>query len=240
LWLDVERRRDHAIYFLLCHPICPFSTGERNLEEMPDMEGHKHSGVVVTTISKPDATEAQAWEERWQSETTSASTRGGAIDRGTAFRLSPGYDLGGATHLAVYETQHEDVVAAAEEVGAVEGETTVGYTKIAEYGPVTDGRTRGVVFVFTDCEDPSQEDGFNEWYSGHLHHTIEAIDFYAATRYVSSDPSRTPSKYLAIYESQSDDPAQVQKDGVDWWVKGNFEGHAAMALRNEVAGVRID
>ena len=94
--------------------------------------------------------------------------------------------------------------------------------------------------VFTDCEIPSKEDAYNEWYTGHLHHTIENLDFYAATRYVSNDPSRTPSKYLAIYESQGDDPAQVQKDGVDWWVKGGFEGPEGMALRNEVPVVRID
>ena len=204
------------------------------------MEGHKHNGVVVTTISRPDAAAAKAWEENWQSETVSAAVKTGAVDRGTTFRVAPGYDLGGATHVAIYETQLEDVAAAAGSVGAGDGETTVGYTKIAEYGPVSDGRTKGIVLVFTDCEDPAEEDTFNEWYSGHLHHTVEAIDFYAATRYVSNDPSRTPSKYFAIYESQSEDPAQVQKDGVDWWVKGGFEGPKGMLLRNEVPGLRID
>lgn len=204
------------------------------------MEGHKHTGLVLTTISRPDESEARTWEETWSAETQPSALQGGPVTHATAFRLSPGYDLNGATHVAIYETQQEDVAAAAEHIGAAEGESTVGYSKIAEYGPVSEGKTRGVVLVFTDCEDPSQEDSFNEWYSGHLHHTIEAIDFYAATRYVSIDPSRTPSKYLAIYESQNDDPAQVQKDGVDWWVKGDFEGHEAMALRNEVPGVRID
>ena len=71
-------------------------------------------------------------------------------------------------------------------------------------------------------------------------HTIESIDFYAASRYESNDPSRTPAKYLAIYESQSEDTAKVQKDGVDWWVKGGFEGPKAMVLRNEVPATRID
>jgi hypothetical protein len=203
------------------------------------MEGHKHNGVVVTTISRSDAAEAQAWEEKWRNVTASEAVQAGAVDRGIAFRVAPGYDLGGATHVVIYETQQEDVAAAAERVAAAVSETTTSYTKIAEYGPVSDGRTKGVVLVFTDCEDPAEEDVFNEWYSGHLHHTIEAIDFYAATRYVSDDPSRTPSKYLAIYESQNDDPAQVQKDGVDWWVKGGFEGPKGMLLRNEVPGLRI-
>jgi len=204
------------------------------------MEGQKHTGVVVTTISKPDAADARAWEEKWRSKTAPAAVEAGTVDRATAFRLAPGYDLGGATHVAIYETQQADVASVVESIGTADGETTVGYTKIAEYGPVCDGSTRGVVLVFTDCDDPAEEDAFNEWYSGHLHHTVEAIDFYAATRYVSTDPSRTPSKYFAIYESQSDDPAQVQKDGVDWWVKGGFEGPETMVLRNEVAAVRFD
>jgi hypothetical protein len=209
-------------------------------KETFDMEGHQHTGVVLTTISKADATDAQTWEEQWRSGTPSAAVQSGAVDRGFAFRMVPGYELGGATHVAIYETQQEDVAAAAESVGAADGETTVGYTKIAEYGPVSEGRTKGVVLVFTDCEEPSEEDAFNEWYTGHLHHTIENMDLYAATRYVSNDPSRTPSKYLAIYETQSDDPAKVQKDGVDWWIKGGFEGPKGMALRNEVPVVRID
>jgi len=204
------------------------------------MEGREHTGVIVTTVSKSDPAEAQAWEERWRSKIAPAAIEGGAVDRGIVFRLCPGYDLNGATHVAIYETRLEDVAAAAERVGSEDGETTVGYTTIADFGPISDDTTRGVVLVFTDCEDPAQEDSFNEWYSGHLHHTVESIDFYAATRYVANDPTRTPSKFFAIYESQSEDPSQVQKDGVDWWVKGNFEGHPAMALRNEVAAVRLD
>lgn len=203
------------------------------------MEGQKHTGVVVTTVSIRDPGEAKAWEEKWQSETAPAAVRGGAVDRGIAFRLAPGYDLQGVTHVAIYETQQEDVAAAAALVGADAGEPTVSYTKIADYGPISDDTTRGVVLVYTDCEIPADEDAFNEWYSGHLHHTVEAIDFYAATRYVASDPERAPSKYFAIYESQSEDPAQVQKDGIDWWVEGGFEGPEAMVLRYEVAAVRL-
>jgi hypothetical protein len=204
------------------------------------MEGNKHNGVIVRYISKPDAAAAREWEEHWKREAESGAGKGDAIDRAIAFRVSPGYELDGATHVVIYETSQEDVAAAAKSLRTADGETTVSYTKIAEHGPVSDGKTRGIVMVFTDCEIPSEEDAYNEWYTGHLHHTIENLDFYAATRYVSDDPSRTPSKYLAIYESQGDDPAQVQKDGVDWWVKGGFEGPEAMALRNEVPVIRVD
>lgn len=202
------------------------------------MEGRKHTGVIVTHVTNADASQARAWEETWRAQPVPAAVENGAADHGIGFRVASGYDLGGASHVAIYETAADDVAAAAARIGG--GEATASYTKIAEFGPLSDGRTAGVVLVFTDCDDPAAEDEFNEWYSGHLHHTVEAIDFYAATRYVSDDPSRTPAKYLAIYETQNVDPAQVQKDGVEWWVQGGFEGPAGMVLRNEVPVERVD
>ena len=204
------------------------------------MEGRKHTGVVVTTTSNPDETQARTWLDGWQGERTAAARGNGDLAQAVSFRVAEGYDLGGATHVAICETTRDEVDAVAQAIGARDGETTAGYTKIAEFGPIKEGRTQGVVLVFTDCDDPAHEDGYNEWYSGHLHHTVESIDFYAATRYVSNDPSRTPSKYLAIYETENTDPAQVQKDGVDWWVEGGFEGPPGMVLQNEVPVVRVD
>ena len=196
------------------------------------MEGQKHIGVVVTTISKPDAAEARAWEEKWRSEAASAAGHGGAVDRGIAFRVAPGYDLGGATHVAIYETQLKDVAAATQRIAADDGdgETTLGYTTIAEYGPISDGRTRGVVLVFTDCDDPAEEDVFNEWYSGHLHHTVEAIDFYAATRYVSNDPSRTAFQVLRHLREPERRPGpgpEGRRRLVGKWRLRGPQGHAA-------------
>lgn len=204
------------------------------------MEGRKHAGVVITCVTNADAAQGRAWEEKWRTQRVPPAVESGSVDHGVAFRVASGYDLGGATHVAIYETTQQDVAAAAQKVGEGDGERTASYTKFAEHGPVSEGRTAGVVLVFTDCDDPAVEDEYNDWYTGHLRHTIESIDFYAATRYVSDDPSRTPSKYLAIYETQNADPAQVQKDGVEWWVKGNFEGFAAMLLRAEVPIERID
>ena len=200
------------------------------------MEGREHNGVVVTTTSNADETQTRTWIDGWQGE----RTKSGEIAGSASFQVAEGYDLGGATHVGICEIRGDDIDAVARVIGTQDGETTAGYTKIAEFGPIKDGVTRGVVLVFTDCDDPTHEDTYNEWYSGHLHHTVESIDFYAATRYVSNDPSRTPSKYLAIYETENTDPAQVQKDGVTWWIEGGFEGPPGMVLRNEVPVERVD
>jgi len=193
------------------------------------MEGREHSGVILKLIMKGNP----AWEAEWRNQPLPDG-----IHQATAFRIAEGYDLGGATHVAIYETGKEDVAAVAKNLG--EDEHTTSYTKFAHFGPVSRDPTAGVVLVFTDCDDPDAEDAFNVWYTGHLQHTIESLDFHAASRYVSDAPTRTPSKYLAIYESQSADTAQVQKDGVDWWIQGGFEGPKGMVLRSEIPSTRID
>jgi len=193
------------------------------------MEGREHTGVILKLIMKGD----EAWEEAWRSQPLPAG-----IHQAAAFRIAEGYDLGGATHFAIYETGSEDLPSAAQRLG--EDEHTTRYTKFAHFGPVSADPTAGVVLVFTDCDDPDAEEAFNTWYTGHLHHTIENLDFHAASRYVSDVPARTPSKYLAIYESPSADTAQVQKDGVEWWIQGGFEGPKGMVLRSEIPGTRID
>jgi hypothetical protein len=195
------------------------------------MEGRKHTGVVMNLVPNGDS----AWENRFRNQTLPAGVKTAGM-----FRIADGYDLGGATHVGIYESPQDDLGAVAKHVGQAPGETTVAFTKFADFGPAGDGPTKGIVLVFTDCDDPAEEDNYNEWYTGHLHHTIENIDLYAASRYTSNEPARTPSKYLAIYESQSPDTAKVQKEGVDWWVKGGFEGPKGMVLRSEIPATRID
>ena len=110
------------------------------------MEGREHTGVILKLIMKGD----QTWEEQWSNQPLP-----GGIDQATAFRVADGYDLGGASHVAIYETGKEDVAAVAKNLG--EDENTTGYTKFAHFGPVSPGPTAGVVLVFTDCDDPDEE-----------------------------------------------------------------------------------
>ena len=64
--------------------------------------------------------------------------------------------------------------------------------------------------VYTDCADPSREAEFNEWYNGtHLPDVLETPGFIRATRYLNTDPSAGPGKFLATYEIESDDIDQT-------------------------------
>jgi hypothetical protein len=60
-------------------------------------------------------------------------------------------------------------------------------------------------FVYSNCTDPAREQEFNRWYTHvHLPDLSAAKGFVAARRYVSTDPD-SASKYLAVYEFDTDD-----------------------------------
>ncbi len=72
---------------------------------------------------------------------------------------------------------------------------------------------RGVLLVMSEPVD-GQEDVYNDWYDRiHLPEVLEVPGFTAARRYVA-EPSiggaLPPLKYLAIYEIEGDDFADVQ------------------------------
>lgn len=63
---------------------------------------------------------------------------------------------------------------------------------------------RGIRLAFTECSDPSREEEFNRWYTHtHLPDLSRAHGFVRSRRFVSTQPG-TPSKYLAVYEFESE------------------------------------
>src|SRR5438093_304790 len=70
----------------------------------------------------------------------------------------------------------------------------------------------GLLLALTNCTDPSQEEAFNAWYKDiHVADILETGVFHTAYRYESVDPQVTQAKYLALYETEQSDPAQVQE-----------------------------
>jgi hypothetical protein len=60
-------------------------------------------------------------------------------------------------------------------------------------------------FVYSNCTDPAREEEFNRWYTHvHLPDLSAAKGFVGARRYVNADPGAR-SKYLAVYEFETDD-----------------------------------
>ncbi len=65
--------------------------------------------------------------------------------------------------------------------------------------------------VHTNCKDPAREAEFNDWYTKvHIPDVLKASPgFLKATRYEADSSSKTPSKYVAVYEIESDNIEQT-------------------------------
>lgn len=75
-----------------------------------------------------------------------------------------------------------------------------------------DGMPEAMLVVPTICADPKREDEFRDWYlHTHFHDLLETPGVVQAHRYRSLNPApkENESRYLAIYEIDSDDPAAV-------------------------------
>ena len=62
-----------------------------------------------------------------------------------------------------------------------------------------------LLVMSTDCNDPSRENEFNDWYDKiHLPDILETPGFVKATRYENTDPSVSTGKFLAVYEIETE------------------------------------
>jgi hypothetical protein len=85
-----------------------------------------------------------------------------------------------------------------------------------------------MLFVFSDCKDPSREKEFNDWYSNmHIPDMLEVPGMIQATRWASAAPREGQRrKYLALYEMETDDlekfDAAVRERGMRTMKEGRF------------------
>jgi hypothetical protein len=72
---------------------------------------------------------------------------------------------------------------------------------------------RGVYLAFTYCTDPAREEEFNRWYTHtHLPDLSRAKGFVRARRFETVGTPASPTKYLTIYEFESDDLKESARD----------------------------
>ena len=79
-----------------------------------------------------------------------------------------------------------------------------------------DGRfSKCMLFVLTNCKDPAHDAQFNEWYNHtHLPDIVNSGLFQHPVRWVKANdtPDSEEPRYLATYESDSDDPARLMEE----------------------------
>ena len=86
----------------------------------------------------------------------------------------------------------------------------------------------GVLAVFTNCKDPARVEEFNTWYTDvHVPDILNTGAYHTAYLYESMDTEVTAgAKYLQIFETHYEDPAEaladVAKVRPDWDRRGRF------------------
>ena len=95
-----------------------------------------------------------------------------------------------------------------------------------------------IVFVVeSNCTDPAREDEFNEWYNNiHVPDMLEAPGVVQGTRYERMDPSEGQSRYLAIYEIETDDFPALAKAVGENMEKKKAEGRYSDLLQMTTQG----
>jgi hypothetical protein len=97
---------------------------------------------------------------------------------------------------------------------------------------------RWVVQVETNCTDPNREKEFNEWYAKvHLHDMLEIPGFLRATRYEAFNPVPGQTKFMTIYEVETDDLNQTMAASGEQMKRITEAGR--MSNLGVVAGIRL-
>lgn len=92
-----------------------------------------------------------------------------------------------------------------------------------------------LLYVLSDCNDPAREEEFNEWYNHtHLPDLVGSGLFRTAIRFSKAEGSLDPDgpKYLAVYESDSDDPGGLMEEVDKLGARLNEQGRVTDALQS--------
>ncbi len=126
--------------------------------------------------------------------------------------------------LAIYETTRPDPAASwlenrthtakLRDMGRISPHmksTMVGvFKRTGVFGAYGKKKTSGILFVLTDCSDPAREAEFSKWYDQvHVPDVLGTGLYFAAERFVNTNPGAGQPKFLALYETDLPDPIAI-------------------------------
>ena len=96
----------------------------------------------------------------------------------------------------------------------------------------------GLLFVITNCSDPSKEEEFNYWYNHiHLPDVTSSGAFQHAIRFANTEPDAADGKYIATYETFQDDVPKAWSVLQEHTTRLREQGRSFPALKLVTAGV---
>lgn len=93
-------------------------------------------------------------------------------------------------------------------------------------GPGT-RRTTGLMVLLANCKDEAKDGEFNDWYNKvHVPHVLQTGCYHTAYRYQNLDRKAPEGRYLAIYETDNQDPGELSalmaRERPQWIEKGLY------------------
>jgi hypothetical protein len=187
------------------------------------MEGRYPNGLFLALTNCTDPSQEEGFNTWYNHIHVPDVTAPGIFRHALRFVNSDPNSQAGQ-YVATYETDWEDVSKALREAGAKMQERGDRGTPLLQEvragifkklgGEFCAARrpTRSILLVLSNCKDLAREAEFNRWYEDiHVADILETGVFHTAYRYESVDPQATQAKYLALYETEQSDPAQVQE-----------------------------
>ena len=193
------------------------------------MEGRHHTGVTIGLLSPQDPTQEAAWN-RWYNEIHLPDMLGlGQFPIGARYQRVGDYKTpGDARYLVLTETIKADPQAAYDaQLAAYRAlpasrrenrpATQIGHIGVYKMATaVGNGRGRkakGILNALSNCKDKAKEKELSTWYDEHhMPEILSSRAYYAGTRYTATKLTASGTQFLAIYETEMDDPVAAYQE----------------------------
>ena len=208
------------------------------------MEGRYSPGTLfVLSRCKEPAREGE-WNEWYNATHVADACEPGLVRNPVRYRITGSHlsvNLGDGQYLAIYETDEDDLegilrsqVAHQDEMirsgrlhPAMETTLATMYRRIGPEFQTSSAHkgVRGLKVIMTECVDSSKVREFHDWYNNtHVPDILNTGLFHTAYRFEVATPIGTPEmplagggKFLALYETDSDDPARNADEILSRW-----------------------
>ena len=223
------------------------------------MDGRYPNGVLMVLANCTDASREEEFNDWFGNVYLTHVTASGTFHNATRYRntdesLGPGE----ARYLTLLETDAEDLSASKEEYqksvrglvdrGGVHPAMAVVLTAFFRAtGPqfrfgMEARRVTGLMVLLANCRDRSKHREFNDWYNKvHVPHVIQSGRYHTAYRYENLDSEAPEGRYLAIYETDDEDPeavaALMASERPQWIEKGLYSPDIERLLRAAYANM---
>ena len=217
------------------------------------MEGRYPKGVLVLLTNCTDASREAEFND-WFANVFLPQVSGSDIFHNATRYRNTEEDLGPgeARYMTLLETDSEDLTVSMQDYqesvkrltdgGTIDPAMEVVLAAIFRTtGPefrsdLETKRITGLMVLLANCKDEGRHGEFNDWYNKvHVPHVIETGRFHTAYRYENLYPAAPEGRYLAIYETDNQDPggltALMATERPQWIEKGLYSPDIERLLR---------